>query len=98
MEDAVPRQKRSQRSKMRRSLSEKKRRYFYQQFVGDSQEILFERDIEGGKIHGFSGNYIRVAIDYKPEYINQIKKVNLIDVGVNGIMKGELEDSVIAVA
>lgn len=92
MEEAVPKKERSKRSKMLRSLSEKKRRYFYQQFEGQSMEVLFEKDIEGGKIHGFTKNYIRVAIDYAPEYINQLKEVKLVKLGANGIMKGELVD------
>jgi threonylcarbamoyladenosine tRNA methylthiotransferase MtaB len=54
--------------------------------------VLFEKDIEGGKIHGFTGNYIRVGTDYSPEYINQIKLVSLNEVGANGIMHGELVD------
>jgi threonylcarbamoyladenosine tRNA methylthiotransferase MtaB len=91
LEHPVPQKERSKRSKMLRSLSEKKRRYFYQQFEGKSMEVLFEKDIEGGKIHGFTGNYIRVATDYSPEYINQIKLVSLNEVGANGIMQGELE-------
>lgn len=90
MELAVPQKERSSRSKMLRSLSEKKRRYFYRQFEGKSMEVLFEKDIEGGKIHGFTDNYIRVAVDYTPEYINRLKEVYLSEVGANGIMKGEL--------
>ena len=75
MTDVVARKLRNERSKMLRTLSEKKRRYFYEQFLGESLNVLFEKDIEGGKIHGFTDNYIRVAVDYAPEYINQILKV-----------------------
>lgn len=90
MEQAVPQKERSKRSKMLRSLSEKKRRYFYRQFEGKSMEVLFEKDIETGKIHGFTDNYIRVAIDSSTEYINQLKDVMLSEVAANGIMHGEL--------
>lgn len=93
MENTVPQKERSKRSKMLRSLSEKKRRFFYGQFVGESMRVLFEKDIEGGKIHGFSSNYIRVAVDFIPEYINEVKDVELCDVNASGIMNGELLNS-----
>lgn len=89
MDQVVPLKERSKRSKMLRSLSEKKRRYFYEQFVGETLEVLFEKDIEGGKIHGFTDNYIRVAIDFYPEYINQLIEVKLTEIDPNGTMKGE---------
>ena len=94
----VPQKERNKRSKMLRSLSEKKRRFFYEQFVGKTMPVLFEKDIEGGKIHGFTDNYIRVAVDFSAEYVNQIKLVKLNEVGANGVMKGELaEKNVLAV-
>ncbi len=93
MENNVPQKERGKRSKMLRSLSEKKRRFFYGQFLGESMRVLFEKDIEGGKIHGFTGNYIRVAVDFIPEYINEVKEVELSEVNASGIMKGELLNS-----
>ena len=90
LDHVVPMKERNKRSKMLRTLSEKKRRFFYEQHVGNTMTVLFEKDIEGGKIHGFTANYIRVAVDFSPEYINQLKKVKLTAVGGNGIMKGEL--------
>ena len=90
LDHVVPMKERNKRSKMLRTLSEKKRRFFYEQHIGKTMTVLFEKDIEGGKIHGFTANYIRVAVDFSPEYINQLKKVKLTEVGGNGIMKGEL--------
>lgn len=90
MEQVVPQKERSKRSKMLRSLSEKKRRYFYQQHAGQAMDVLFEKDIEGGKVHGFTNNYIRVAADYDPDHINQLIAVNMTEVGANGIMNGNL--------
>ena len=97
MANVVPNKERSKRSKMLRSLSEKKRRYFYNQFTGKTMNVLFEKDIEGGKIHGFTENYIRVAVNYSPEYINKIISINLIEVGANGIMRGELAASEVSI-
>ncbi|NJN26907.1 MAG: tRNA (N(6)-L-threonylcarbamoyladenosine(37)-C(2))-methylthiotransferase MtaB [Cyclobacteriaceae bacterium] len=92
--EIVPMKERNNRSKMLRSLSEKKRRYFYDQFVGKTLNVLFEKDIEGGKIHGFTDNYIRVAVDFDPEYINQLMMVKMVKSGANGIMQGEVVNSV----
>ncbi len=88
--NVVPMKERNKRSKMLRTLSEKKRRFFYEQHVGKRMTVLFEKDVEGGKIHGFTDNYIRVAVDFSSELINQLKEVILTEVGANGIMKGEL--------
>ncbi len=98
MEQVVSPQERSKRSKMLRSLSVKKRRFFYEKFVGKTMGVLFEKDVEGGKIHGFTDNYIRVAVDFFPDYINQLKDVKLTEVGANGIMKGEPVNKTISVA
>jgi len=97
MDQVVPQKERSKRSKMLRSLSEKKRRYFYKQFEGKTMEALFEKDIEGGKIHGFTDNYIRVAADFSPDYINQLKEVRLKEIGADGIMKGEMLNKAVSV-
>jgi threonylcarbamoyladenosine tRNA methylthiotransferase MtaB len=90
MGEVVPVDERKKRSKMLRSLSEKKRRYFYEQFVGQEMEVLFEKDIENGKIHGFTDNYIRVAVNYEPDLVNKLLKVKLQSVKADGVMEGML--------
>lgn len=90
MQDSVPADERKERSKMLRVLSEKKRRFFYQQFEGRESEVLFEKDIENGKIHGFTDNYIRVAVKYEPWLLNEMVRVRLESVNANGIMEGAL--------
>ena len=59
-------------------------------------DVLFEKDIEGGKIHGFTGNYIRVAVDYSPDLANRILPVTLLEIGATGIMQGEIIRSKVA--
>lgn len=90
MPDSVPASERSKRSQMLRSLSTKKRRYFYEQFTGQTRDVLFEQDIESGKIHGFTENYIRVAVPQDRTLINEIRPVELMEVNPSGIMLGEL--------
>jgi len=88
---------RKKRSKMLRSLSEKKRRYFYNQFIDGHSDVLFEKDIENGKIHGFTDNYIRVAVPFQPELVNHIATVKLTHIDASGIMQGELVSNPVAV-
>ncbi|MDO1446410.1 tRNA (N(6)-L-threonylcarbamoyladenosine(37)-C(2))-methylthiotransferase MtaB [Rhodocytophaga aerolata] len=89
MEGVVPMQERSRRSKMLHSLSDKKRRYFYEQQIGSVQTVLFEEDIEDGNMHGFTQNYIRVAAKYDPLLINELKEVKLTQLTSQGLMEVE---------
>jgi threonylcarbamoyladenosine tRNA methylthiotransferase MtaB len=77
MDGVVPMKKRNERSKMLRILSEKKRRKFYEENLGQTFTVLFEEDIEDGMMHGFTENYIRVAAKYDPILINELKVVTL---------------------
>jgi threonylcarbamoyladenosine tRNA methylthiotransferase MtaB len=89
MEDSVSMKERNKRSKMLRSLSEKKRRCFYEQHIGNTASVLFEDDIEDGLMHGFTENYIRVAAKYDPVLINEIKTIQLSSFHANGNLMAE---------
>jgi len=84
LEGVVPMKKRNERSKMLRILSEKKRRKFYEENLGQTFTVLFEEDVENGMMHGFTENYIRVAAKYDPILINELKLVTLDEVMANG--------------
>lgn len=84
MEGVVPMKKRNERSKMLRILSEKKKRKFYNENLGKTFTVLFEEDIEAGKMHGFTENYIRVAAKYDPILINELKAVTLQEINKQG--------------
>lgn len=73
--DAVPMKERNERSRMLHILSDKKKRAFYEANVGHETTVLFENDIEEGKMHGFTDNYIRVSAKYDPLLIYDSKKV-----------------------
>lgn len=87
IEPIVPIEKRRERSKILRSLSEKKKRHFYSQFAGTSRDVLFEAEEEEGMMYGFTDNYIKVAIPFNENYINTIQKVQLNEISPFGIMK-----------
>jgi threonylcarbamoyladenosine tRNA methylthiotransferase MtaB len=84
MEEVIPMKKRNERSKMLRILSEKKRRKFYTENLGKTFTVLFEEDVENGKIHGFTENYIRVAVKYDPMLINELKLLTLDQINEQG--------------
>lgn len=81
---------RAERSKMLHILSDKKRRKFYEDHIGEECTVLFENDVENGKMHGFTENYIRVAAKYDPILINELKKVKLTNLDTAGLV--EVED------
>lgn len=89
MDGVVPSTERSQRSKMLRGLSEKKKRYFYEQNIGEVYDVLFEEDVQNGIMHGFTENYVRVAAKYDPLLINEIKKLKLKQLNEDGYAEVE---------
>lgn len=89
MTGSVPQQTRAERSAMLHSLSEKKRRLFYEQNLGASATVLFENDVEGNVMFGFTENYIRVQSNYDPLMVNTLKKVKLASINANGSVEVE---------
>jgi len=93
MTNSVPHKERAERSKMLHILSDKKRRAFYEQNLGRTFQVLFENDVEDGKIHGFTDNYVRVSAQYDPLLINELKKVRLTSIEANGTVAAEEAES-----
>ena len=89
MDGSVPASKRAERSKMLHNLSDKKRRRFYEDNLGQSRTVLFENDVDNGLMHGFTDNYIRVVAKYDPMLINELQRVNLTGINLNGLVEIE---------
>ncbi len=87
MDQVVPLATRRKRTNMLRSLSEKKKRYFYESQLGHIGKVLFEEDIEEGMMHGYTENYIRVKAKYDPILINELKTVTLENIDSNGLVE-----------
>lgn len=85
----VSARERAERSTMLHSLSDKKRRKFYEENIGRQAIVLFENDIENGRMHGFTENYIRVAATYDPVLVNELKTVRLTGINSYGLMEAE---------
>ena len=79
---------RAHRSKMLHILSDKKRRFFHEQFIGQERPVLFE-SVKNGKIMGHTDNYIQVQVNGEIDFINTINNILLNennDMIVNGIL------------
>ena len=86
--DPVPQKIREERTTQLRSLSEKKRRYFYSQFTGTIRNVLFEEETDGVWMFGFTDNYIRIKTHYDPLLVNEIVPVLLENIDADGDMFG----------
>ncbi|HIM74001.1 MAG TPA: tRNA (N(6)-L-threonylcarbamoyladenosine(37)-C(2))-methylthiotransferase MtaB [Candidatus Marinimicrobia bacterium] len=84
----VSKEDRAHRSKMLHILSDKKRRFFHEQFIGQERPVLFE-SVKNGKIMGHTDNYIQVQVNGEIDFINTINNILLNennDMIVNGIL------------
>ena len=61
------------------NISEGKLKDFTEKFIGTVRPVLFEQPQKGHPMHGFTDNYIKVYAPYRPEYINKIALVRLIE-------------------
>jgi threonylcarbamoyladenosine tRNA methylthiotransferase MtaB len=85
----IPQHIRAERSAMLHSLSEKKRRFFYEENLGKSSTVLFENDVEGNTMYGFTENYIKVQVKYDPLLVNSLMHVRLVSINENGTVDVE---------
>jgi threonylcarbamoyladenosine tRNA methylthiotransferase MtaB len=89
MAEVVPQKVRGERSTMLHSLSDKKKRFFYERSLSSKATVLFENDVEDGWMHGFTENYVRVRAKYDPLMVNTLKKVQLVSIAENGTVEIE---------
>lgn len=66
---------RFERSERLRILSLKKRRAFYESFVGKTVDVLFESKLRSGVQTGLTGQYVRVNVPSSQDVTNQILPV-----------------------
>ena len=83
-EGLVPKQKRAERSKKLRILSEKLQRTHYQKYLGTTQTALMEQENKNGFLFGFTDNYIKVKIPYSKELMQKKIKIKLLSFDENG--------------
>jgi threonylcarbamoyladenosine tRNA methylthiotransferase MtaB len=97
-EGVVPMHMRRERNEMLRILSEKKRRAFYQQFLGQNRAVLFENHKNPALITGFTDNYIKISMPNPASktdesslvLTNFIANVSLLDFDTEGDILAQL--------
>ncbi len=90
MENIVPVQERRRRNEMLTILSEKKRRYFYEQHLHETREVLFEQHKDKTLLSGFTDNYVKIELPYQCDLLNTIAPVRLNGLNANGVVEANL--------
>jgi threonylcarbamoyladenosine tRNA methylthiotransferase MtaB len=76
----VPGKEKKLRVKRLLELSDQSTHAFYERYIGQQAEVLFEKATRGRAMHGFTKNYIRVELpakDANPDFDNQLITVKL---------------------
>ena len=85
--NVVPKSIRTERSKLLRTLSFKKRRIFYESQIGKLKKVLFESENKKGYIYGFTDNYVKVRTPWNPNLVNTIEIVELKSIDGDGFVR-----------
>ena len=87
--EQVPMNVRRTRNTILAMISEKKKRYFYDQHAGSEREVLFEGSNKDGWMTGFTDNYIKIKTRFDHELINQIVSTELERTNTENLMLAE---------
>ncbi len=90
MPDVVEMGVRRQRNERLRVLSSKKRNHFYQQFIGETRPVLFEKNKKEGLMTGFTDNYVKVILPLDTALLNTIAPVQLNGLNADQLMEATL--------
>lgn len=93
LDNVIHKSVRKQRTHKLRRLSEKKRFEFDTQFSGTKRPVLFEEENKNGFIHGWTDNYVRIAVPFSPRLVNQVIPVQIGNRSKDGHMTGKLPAS-----
>lgn len=80
MELPVDMHTRRERNEMLRMLSDKKLRYFYEQYIGQARPVLFEQHKNREWVTGFTDNYIKIVAKHEAGLLNEIAPVQLVSI------------------
>ena len=86
----IPVEERKKRSNILRSLSIRKKQFFYESQLGEIVDVLLENENKKGYITGYSDNYLRVKLPWNPYLINKKRKVKLLRIDKCGEFVGEI--------
>ncbi len=87
MPGKVPMQERKRRNEMFNILSEKKRRYFYQQHLSETRPVLIEKSKKEGFVTGFTDNYIKIEAPLDEAWLKHIVDMELKQINGEGLVE-----------
>ena len=90
LNNVVPSNVRSKRSKLLRALSVKLKRKFYMSQLGTTKNVLFEPENRNGFIYGFSTNYVRIKTPWRSSIKDKIIPFELQNISDDGLVTGEV--------
>lgn len=89
LEKNVPIKERKFRSKVLRSLSEKKKNIFYLENINTIRPTLIEgKNLKKGKLNGYTDNYIKIEIPYQEKFENKVIDIKMDAINKNGNING----------
>ena len=86
----VPKQKRKDRSKQLRVLSDKIQRIFYQKNLNTKHTAIFEKEEKEGYLFGFTDNYIKIKVPFNNVFCKTKQRVKLLNFDAQGNMKAKI--------
>lgn len=86
----VPVHERKERVQRYIDLSERKHRMFYETQLGQVRPVLFEHQNVKDKMYGWTDNYLRVELPWRPELVNKVVQVKLEAINAEGHIVGKL--------
>ena len=90
LNNVVPSNVRSKRSKLLRALSVQLKRKFYISQLGTTKNVLFEPENRNGFIYGFSTNYVRIKTPWRSSIKDKIIPFELKNISDDGLVTGEV--------
>lgn len=90
MAEKVPMHIRKQRNEMLNILSEKKRRHFYEQHLGQTRKVLVEKSKKEGFVSGFTDNYIKIEKALDENWVKHVVPMQLQSINTEGVMDVDL--------
>ena len=90
LNNVVPSNIRSKRSKLLRALSVQLKRKFYMSQLGTIKNVLFEPENRNGFIYGFSNNYVRIKTPWRSSIKDKIIPFELQNICDDGLVTGEV--------
>jgi threonylcarbamoyladenosine tRNA methylthiotransferase MtaB len=90
MGNPVPMDERRRRNEMLTILSDKKKRFFYEQYLHTERPVLWESADKNGVMSGFTDNYIKIEAPHRTDMVNTITSASLIGINLDGNIVGYL--------